>query len=70
MASIRERNGKFIYKKQRAKFKKYIEEMLASANNPEPIYELQSYALGNWNAVIRSYHNKLLTGSNEQTQML
>ena len=53
---------KFIYKKQRAKFKKYTEEMLASANNPEPIYELQSYALGNWNAVIRSYHNKLLTG--------
>ena len=53
---------KFIYKKQRVKFKKYTEEMLASANNSEPIYELQSYALGNWNAVIRSYHNKLLTG--------
>lgn len=53
---------KFIYKKQRSKFKKYTEEMLASASNPEPIYELQSYALGNWNAVMRSYHNKLLTG--------
>lgn len=53
---------KFIYKKQRAKLKKYTEEMLESANNPEPIYELQSYALGNWNTVIRSYHNKLLTG--------
>lgn len=25
---------KFIYKKQRSKFKKYTEEMLASASNP------------------------------------
>lgn len=53
---------KFIYKKQRAKFRKYTEEMFALANNPEPVYELQSYVLGNRNAVIRSYHNKLLIG--------
>ncbi len=53
---------RFIYKKQRSKFKEYIEKMLASANNPEPILELQRYALGNWNAVMRSYHNKLLSG--------
>lgn len=53
---------KFIYKKQRVKFKKYTDEMLASADNPDPIYELQGYALGNWNAVIRSYHNRQLSG--------
>lgn len=35
--------------------------MLASANNPAPIYELQSYALENWSAVMRSYHEKLLS---------
>ena len=53
---------KYIYKKQRRKFKKYTDEMLASANNPEPIHRLQSYALGNWSAVIRSYHDKMLSG--------
>lgn len=53
---------RFIYKKQRSKFKTYIEEMLASANNQEPILELQRYALGNWSAVMRSYHNELLSG--------
>ena len=53
---------RYIYKKQRSKFKKYTEEMLTSANNPEPIQELQRYALGNWSAVMRSYHNKLLSG--------
>lgn len=52
----------FIYNKQRSEFKKYTDEMLASANNPEPVYELQRYALKNWNAVMQSYHNKLLTG--------
>lgn len=53
---------RFIYKKQRSKFKKYIEKMLESANNTAPILELQRYALGNWNAVMRSYHDKLLSG--------
>lgn len=53
---------RLIYKKQRTKFKKYTEEMLVSANNPEPILELQRYALGNWNAVMRSYHDKRLNG--------
>lgn len=53
---------RFIYKKQRSKFKEYTEKMFASANNPEPILELQRYALGNWSAVMRSYHNKLMKG--------
>lgn len=53
---------RFIYKKQRRKFKEYTEKMLASANNPDAILELQKYTLGNWSAVMRSYHNKLLSG--------
>ena len=53
---------KFIYQKQRSQFKKYIQEMLKSANNQEPILELEKYALGNWQAVMRSYHNKHLKG--------
>lgn len=53
---------RFIYKKQLGKFRKYTEEMLKSAVNPEVIEKLQRYALENWNAVMRSYHNELLTG--------
>lgn len=53
---------KYIYKKQRRKFKELTNEMLRSANNPKKIQELQKYTLGNWSAVIRAYHNKLLSG--------
>ena len=52
---------RFIFKKQRSEFKEYTDKMLASANNPDPILKLQSYALENWRAVMRSYHNKLLS---------
>lgn len=58
----KEKLYRYIYKKQRVRFKAYTEKMLESANNPDPILELQKYALGNWSAVIRSYHNKLLSG--------
>ena len=53
---------RFIYKKQRREFKEYTDMMLVSANNPVPILKLQSYALENWQAVMRSYHNKQLSG--------
>lgn len=59
---MKENLYRFIYKKQKSKFKKYTEEMLLSAGNPEVIIELQKYALGNWEAVMRSYHNELITG--------
>ena len=59
---MRQKWRKKIYKKQKSKFKKYTEEMLLSAGNPEVIIELQKYALGNWEAVMRSYHNELITG--------
>ena len=53
---------RYIYKKQRKSFENYIEHMLDSAENTAPILELRTYALGNWNAVIRSYHDKRLAG--------
>lgn len=52
----------YIYKKQRRKFRELTNEMLRSANNPKKIEELQKYALGNWSAVMRAYHSKLLSG--------
>ncbi len=59
---VKENLYRYIYKKQRGKFKQYTDRMLASANNPKPIEDLQSYALGNWNAVLRSYHDERLSG--------
>ena len=53
---------RFIHKKQRKEFEEYTERMRASANNQEAIIELQKYALGNWAAVMRSYHSELLSG--------
>lgn len=52
----------YIYKKQRRKFEELTDEMLRSAYNPDTIEELRRYALGNWSAVIRTYHSKLLSG--------
>ena len=59
---VKENLYRFIYQKQRGKFKAYTEKILASADNPGAILELQKYALGNWAAVMRSYHNELLSG--------
>lgn len=59
---VKENIYRYIYKKERGKFEKYLAEMLQSANNPDPIIELQKYALGNWSAVIRTYHDKRLDG--------
>lgn len=59
---VKETLYRLIHRKDRKGFKQYTDEMLASANKPEAIRELQRYALRNWSAVMRSYHDKRLTG--------
>ena len=51
-----------LYKKQRKKLNKYIEEMLRSANNETPILELKTFINGNWDAVMKCLHNKIIQG--------
>ena len=53
---------RLIYKDRRKDFQAYTDQMAASANNPDSIYQLQSYALGNWSAVMRSYRDKDIPG--------
>lgn len=53
---------RYIYKKKRRKFKELTDKMAESAGNIKKIEDLQVYALGNWDAVMRTYHNKLLSG--------
>lgn len=65
----KEKLYRYIYKKQSGRFKAYIEEMLESANHPDPILDLQKYALGNWSAVMRSYHDKLLSGCSAESHV-
>lgn len=51
-----------IYKKEKKKLLKYLERMLGAANNEEPVKALYTLIKGNWPAVMRTYHDKVITG--------
>lgn len=51
-----------IYKRDQKGLLEYIDSMLASANNQKPIEELKTFITGNWAAIMRTYHNKIITG--------
>ena len=53
---------RLIYKKEQKELIKYIDSMLASANNQDPIEDLKIFVTGNWSAIMRTYHNKIITG--------
>ena len=53
---------RLIYKKDQKELIKYIDRMLASANNQDPIEDLKTFVTGNWSAIMRTYHNKIITG--------
>lgn len=42
--------------------KEYTDRMMASASNQKSIQNLQTFVLGNWSAVMRTYHSKVITG--------
>ncbi|MFI3202668.1 MAG: ISLre2 family transposase [Eubacteriales bacterium] len=53
---------KKLYKRDKQGIQEYTEQMMKSAANPKPIQNLQTFVLGNWSAVMRTYHNKVITG--------
>ncbi len=53
---------RFLYKRDKEAFIKYTNDMLASATNIEPIQALQTFVVGNWAAVMRTYHSKINNG--------
>ena len=53
---------RMLHKKDQKGLLKYMDSMLASANNQEPIKDLKTFVAGNWSAIMRTYHNKIITG--------
>ena len=47
-------------KKKKKKFDTYTAAMMNSAKKAEKIEDLRKYVLGNWSAVRRTLHNKLV----------
>ncbi len=60
---------RLIYKRDKQGFIEYTDRMLASANNQEPIQDLQTFVIGNWSAIMRTYHNKVLTGCSAESHV-
>lgn len=60
---------RLLYKRDKQGFLDYTECMLASANNQEPIQDLQTFVLGNWSAIMRTYHNKIITGCSAESHV-
>lgn len=53
---------RMLYGKDKVGFRAYTDKMKASANNITPIEALQTLVLNNWAAVMRTYHNKHISG--------
>lgn len=53
---------RLLNKQDKTGFKSYTNLMIASAGNIEPILDLQTFVLGNWSAVMRTYHSKIVKG--------
>ena len=60
---------RMLYKRDKQGIKEYTERMLESAAKQKPIQDLQTFVLGNWNAVMRAYHNKIITGCSAESHV-
>ena len=61
-----------LYSKQknaRIKFDTYTAAMMNSAKKAEKIEDLRKYVLGNWSAVRRALHNKLVNGCSAESHV-
>lgn len=58
----KEKIYRFLYKRRRKKLNNYIDEMLNSANNPDPVEDLKTFINRNWDAIMRCLHNKIIKG--------
>lgn len=60
---------RMLYKRDKEGVKEYTDQMMASAKSEEPIRNLQTFVLLNWAAVMRTYHNKILTGCSAESHV-
>lgn len=60
---------KMLYRRDKQGIKEYTDRMMASASNQKPIQDLQTFVLGNWSAVMRTYHSKVITGCSAESHV-
>lgn len=60
---------RMLYKREKEAFTDYTNQMIVSAKNPEPVERLQTFVIGNWAAVMRTYHNKAVTGCSAESHV-
>lgn len=60
---------RMLYKRDKQGIKEYTDRMMSSAENQKPIQDLQTFVLGNWSAVMRTYHNKIIFGCSAESHV-
>ena len=60
---------RMLYKREKEAFIEYTNSMISCAKNPEPVEQLQTFVVGNWAAVMRTYHNKTITGCSAESHV-
>lgn len=60
---------RLLYKKQKKKLLLYLDRMLQSAPNQKPVKDLKTFVEGNWYAIMRSLHNKIVCGCSAEGQV-
>ncbi len=58
-----------LYKRDKQGLLEYIDSMLATANNQDPIHDLRTFVVGNWSAIMRTYHSKIITGCSAESHV-
>ena len=53
---------RLLYKRKRKGFRDYTDRMKNCANNADPVENLQTFVLRNWTAVMRTLHDKTVSG--------
>lgn len=67
--TVRSELWQLLYKRSKEGFKDYTDSMAASVSNVRPIIDLQTYVLGNWAAVMRTLHNKMIDGCSAESHV-
>ena len=53
---------RLLNKRSKSKLITYLDQMISVANNQEPVEVLKTFIVGNWDAIMRSLHNKIVCG--------
>lgn len=60
--AARSKMWRMLYAKDKEAFRRYTESIRICADNEKAVTGLQTFVLGNWAAVMRTLHNKIISG--------